>query len=169
VRFEEVHRAVEMLQLQALPAGEEHLGGQPLLPTGELGGRLVHPVGHQRQERARERLARRAPPQQVAEHRVELELAPQRLDHVHHAKGPGVAHPHVRLGGQRLLAREDAQDAPGQSLQGRAVQGVGAAEVVDDLRDGATLVAVPGVLGELVVLDHRAVGVAAASGAQVHA
>jgi hypothetical protein len=63
-------------------------------------------------------------------------------------------HSHVRLGGQRLLAREDPQDAAGQSLQRRAIEFVSAAEVVDDLRDGAALAAVPHVLGELVVLDH---------------
>lgn len=39
VRLEEVHRAVEVLQLERLLAGEEHLFPEPLLPAVELGVR----------------------------------------------------------------------------------------------------------------------------------
>jgi len=49
------------------------------------------------------------------------------------------------------------------------VELVGAAEVVDDLGDGAAALGVPDVLGELVVADLGAVGVLALRDAEVHA
>ena len=56
-----------------------------------------------------------------------------------------------------------------EATQGHTIDLLSWAKVVDDLGDGAALVGIPGILGELVVLDGGAVSILAASGAQVHA
>ena len=62
------------------------------------------------------------------------------------------------LGGQTALNTAIALYESG-ALAKYDVELIGAAEAVDDARDGTALGIVPHVLGELVVLDHRTVGV----------
>src|SRR5262249_20080018 len=59
-------------------------------------------------------------------------------------------------------------NAPGEAQQRFAIQGVGAAKVVDDVGDGAPLGRVPARLGELVVLYGGTVFVVAFGRAQIH-
>ena len=56
-----------------------------------------------------------------------------------------------------------------KSLQRGPIQLVGSTEVVDDSGHCTALGRIPGVLGELIVPDGRAVGIAALRGAQVRA
>src|SRR5215468_2592902 len=60
-------------------------------------------------------------------------------------------------------------DALGEAQQRFAIQGVGAAKVVDDVGGGAPLGRVPARLGELVVLHGGTVFVVAFGRAQIHA
>ena len=60
-------------------------------------------------------------------------------------------------------------DALGEAQQCCAIQGVGAAKVVDDVGGGAPLGRVPARLGELVVLHGGTVFVVAFGRAQIHA
>lgn len=129
----------------------------------------MRPVRDHGQERALEGLARAVPSREIGDHLVDPELAPDRIDGVDRAVGPGVADPHAGLGRDRFLTREHAEDALREALESGAIELVGAAEVVDHLGNGAALLRVPDVLGELVVLDHRAVRVLAPRGAQIHA
>ena len=82
---------------------------------------------------------------------------------MHAAVGPRIAHAHVARAGVVAGGSvcEDAKDALGEAPQLLAIDLVGATEVVDDLRDRAPALGVPGVLGELVVAHLRSVRVAA--------
>ena len=106
---------------------------------------------------------------QLADHAIDSQLVPERLHDVHGAVGPGIEHGNSWLGGHRFLAGEDTQNAAGKATQGHTIDLLGPAKVVDDLADGAALVGIPKILGQLVVLDGGAVCILAASGAQVHA
>jgi hypothetical protein len=88
---------------------------------------------------------------------------------MHGAERPGIEQVNVWLGDHRLLPGADTQNAAGQATQGRTINLFGSAEILNDLGDGAALLGVPGILGELVVLDGGAIGILAASGAQVYA
>ena len=173
VRLEDIHRPVQMVEIEPGPVREEHLALQPLLPTRELGGGPQTAVGHHGEERALEPLPRRAAAQVFGQHGRDAQLLPQRLKDVDAAVRPAIEQAEVqiggRFGGRRRAFPDDARDAAGQALEHGAVERVGPAEVVDHLRDGAALGGVPDVLGELVVLDDGAVSVAPACGPQVHA
>jgi hypothetical protein len=64
---------------------------------------------------------------------------------------------------------QNPTDALRQPLQNIAIQGIGAAEAMDDLALGPLLGRVPDVLGECLILDRRAVSVAAFGAAKIHA
>ena len=169
VRLQQVHRRVEMVQREPLVAGEEDLLAQPLLMAVELRVRPQGPVGDHREQGPLEGLPIPALRRLRGDHLVETELAPQALQHVHAAVRLGVEDPDVRIGGHRVLRGYDAEDAAGEAAQRGGVELIGATEVVDDPRDRTAFHGIPDVLGELVVLDDRAVGVAAPRRSQVHA
>ena len=89
---------------------------------------------------------------QGCDHPVDAQFVPEGLHDVHGAVGPGIDENNPWLSGNRFLAREDAQDTAGQAAQAFAIDFLGPAEVVDDLGDGAALLRIPDILGELVVL-----------------
>jgi hypothetical protein len=60
-------------------------------------------------------------------------------------------------------------DRTAEAGEAITVELIGAAEVVDDLGDGAAALLVPDVLGQLVVAGFGAIVVAALGCAQVHA
>ena len=104
------------------------------------------------------------------EHRRDVQLLPELIEHVDATVRPSVSDGDItRLREERSVIGEDAQDALGQPTQLLSVELIGAAEAVDDLGDSTAALAVPGVLGELVVADLGSVSVATLGGAQVHA
>ncbi len=108
-----------------------------------------------------------------SEHRVDPDLLPELVEDVHATERPAVADTHVAGTGcgshRRLVASDHAQDAGGEASQLIRVEMIGTTEVVDHLRDRAATLGVPDVLGELVVADLAAVGVATLRDPQVHA
>ena len=169
VRLQEVHRPVQVLQLETLAPRQENLLRQPLLVTVELGVRPQRLVGDHREQGPLEGLGRALAPGEVFQDSWDLQLRPEGVEHVRTSIRPALEHTDIRLSCQRLLAREHPQDAARKSAHRLGVDLVPPTEAVDDLGHGTALLGVPDVLGQLVVPDHGAIGVSATDGAQVHA
>jgi len=169
VLLQEIHRPVEMLELEG-PAGREvDLFAEPLLVAVQLGARGEAPVGNHREERP---LQRRVPPFWLHAARNTLPQSPplpEGLQDVEAAVGPGVLEDHVRRGRHHLLGRGPAEDALGEASQPLARLGVHPPEVINDPRLGLARLGVPGVLGQLVVGHRRPIGQSALGLAQEHA
>src|SRR5882672_2404211 len=90
VFLEEVHGAVEVLQLERSTARQVHLFTQPLLPTVQLRVRGERAVGDHREQRPLERLLGAGVLGAALEHRGDVELLPQLLEDVDSAVRPAV-------------------------------------------------------------------------------
>ena len=75
VGLEEVHRPVEVVEVERRPVREEHLGLQPLLPTGELRVGTQTAVGHHGEQGALEPLPGGAPAQVLGQDGRDAQLA----------------------------------------------------------------------------------------------
>ena len=95
----------------------------------------------------------------VAQYAIDAQLLPQVVQSVDAAIRPGIQDAHIRIRGESLLGGQEAEDAMGQTFELLWIELVGTAEVVDDPSGRSALVLVPGVLGELVVVDGGAVAV----------
>ena len=154
-----------MLKVQLLRAGQEHLFAEPLLPAVELRVRCEGSVRDHGEQRELERLLCSLPLLAAGEHGVELEFLPQLAEYVDAAVGPGISDAEIAgtnaLDWCRDILAENAEDASRQPTEHGPVHLIRPAEVVDDLGDGAPLLRVPDVLGELVIAYLGTVGVAA--------
>src|SRR5215831_6300345 len=102
------------------------------------------------------------------------QFLPQRSGHMDDTQRPSPLDVDGLTGGAHLWRDVEAAlthptDALGEAQQRFAIQGVGAAKVVDDVGGGAPLGRVPARLGELVVLHGGTVFVVAFGHAQIHA
>ncbi len=170
VGFQEVHRAVQMLQRQALRARDMDLLLEPLLPAVQLGARRADAIGHHREQCAFHIEAQTARLRLCPDHLVDAQALPQRLQHIHLAVGPrtdqtqiAVASAHDFLG---RAAPKDAGCKLAQALDDRWI--VRAAAVVDYARLGAAPLGGSHVLGQLQVRHRAAVGASLLGLAQIH-
>lgn len=170
VGLQKVHGAVQVLQPQALGARDMHLLLEPLLPAVQLGARRASAVGHHREQGALHIKAQPARLRLGADHLVDAQTLPQRLQHVELAVGPGADQAHVALAGTLdLLGRAAAQDAGGklaQALSHRRV--IGTPAVVEHPRLRAAPLGRPDVLGQLQVRHGAAIATPLLGFAQVH-
>ena len=170
VGLQKVHGAVQVLQRQALGARDVHFLLEPLLPAVQLGARSAGAVGHHREQRALHIKAQAARLRLGADHLVNAQTLPQRLQHVDLTVGPGTDQAHVALAGALdLLGRAAAQDAGGelaQALGHRRV--IGASAVVEHASLRAAPLGRPDVLGQLQIRHGAAVGTSLLGLAQVH-
>ena len=148
-----------MVQLESVGVGQEHFFAEPLLVAVELGVRSQGAVGYHREQSPLQRLARGMGLHGVAQDAIDAQLLPQMVQRVGAAIRPGIQDAHIRLRGESFLGGQEAEDAMGQTLELFWIELVGTAEVVDDPSGRSALVLVPGVLGELVVVDGGAVAV----------
>ena len=174
VGVEEIQRAVQVVQRQR---GGLREGGplcQPVLRAGQFGQGLGEAVRHPRKER---QLMGRTPGStrlQAPQDRANAQCLPQRPGHMDNTQRPRPLDVDSLAGGAHLwrdvnAALTHTTDAPGEAQQRLAIQGVGAAKVVDDMGSGASLDGVPARLGELVVLHQGTIFVVAFGRAQIHA
>ncbi len=174
MRVEEVQGEVALFERERFGLRQVDARGQPVLVTGELGQRLHQAVGDHREQRQLVRGPPLAPPLRAAEDLADAACFPARAYNV---DGPQRAGPFqldlLTRGGELRRRRDavvaDARDTALQAEQRLALLRVGAAEVVNDVRGGMAFGGILAGLGELVVLGDRAVAVAAAGDAQVHA
>ena len=101
---------------------------------------------------------------------VDAQAAPQRIEYVDLAVGPGAHQTQVAArGAHDLLGRAAAQDAGGQLAKPLGdSRVVGTAAVVDHSRLGAASLGHPLVLGQLQVRHRTAVGTTLLGFAQIH-
>ena len=144
----QVHRPVQILQLQGLGASDAHVLGEPLAEAVELGGRSTGAVRHHREPRPLDKEVEAASSHDLRDDLGDPEPAPERFERVDIPVGPGVDHLPARVLGHDVLGRGPAQDAPSEPAQALGDLGVlRTPAVVDDVSLGATLARVPDALG----------------------
>src|SRR5262244_3766751 len=116
----------------------------------------------------------RSPRLQAPQDLANAQFLPQRPGHMDDTQRPSPLDVDGLAGGAYLWRDVDAAlthttDALGEAQQCFAIQGVGAAKVVDDVGGGAPMGRVPARLGELVVLHGGTVFVVAFGRSQIHA
>ena len=160
VPLEEVHRPVEVVQLEPRPTRQPDILAEPLLVAVELGGGSQAAVGHHGE--AGPLHGEGAPRVIASQGRQSLrhpDPLPQLLEDIEVAVGPRVQQRPAGAFGDDLLRGDPAQDASRQRAQPLADLGViGSAEVVDDAGVGSLRRRVPDALRELQVGNRRATG-----------
>ena len=118
VGLQEVHRAVRVLQRQALGARDVDLLLEPLLPAVQLGARCSGAISHHREQRAFDIEAQATRVCLRTDDLVDAQTLPQRQQHVDLAVGPRSHESHDAVpGAHDFLGRAAAQDAGGQLAQ----------------------------------------------------
>ncbi len=138
----------------------------------KAGHRFQRPIGDHHEDGIQQSQRRAFQARLLPQDGVDAQLLPQLLQNPDATEWPSIEQLDCRTILRHhlaLLFLDYAQDTLGKSLQRSDVKLVGSAEVVHDPRHRAAFAGIPGVLGELVVANGRAVGIAALGGAQVHA
>jgi hypothetical protein len=168
-----VARPIELVDLEPLGFGQPGDVGQPALGAGELGAGLVQPVGRHREQGRFVRRAQTGRLEPPAHSPADAELLPQRPRRQHHPELEHLVDLDLRqlawCAERSRIDLDHPVDALDQSLEGLAIDGVGAAEIVHDPGLGALGRGVPDILGQRVVSDGRAVAVPPLGEPQIHA
>ena len=169
VRFEKVHRAVRMVQLQPLASLDAHVFVQPLLMTVPLRRRRAGPVGHHRKQCTFDRKLELACTDELADELRQPYPAPQMFEDMHVPVGPRIEHAPGRVLGDDRFGRAALEDTAGEATQAFGDLGVVAASaVVDDAHTGAFLERVPDTFGDLEMAQGGAIGAGLLGLSQVH-
>ena len=159
VRLQEVHRPIQMMHLQSLAALDPHVLREPLLVAVELRRGRAGAIGHHGEQRPLDGELDLALAGELGDEIGQSHPAPEPIEDVHVAIGPGIGNAHGRVPGHQVLGRaafEDAVGEPAQALGGGGI--VAASAVVDDAHARALLDGVPDALGDLEVAEDGAVG-----------
>jgi hypothetical protein len=144
--------------------------------AGELGARSIQPLRRHGEKGGFMRRFQLLLAHTLLDRFANSELGPHRLGDMN---DPEVEHPinhdigdlnRLAAGGGPIDAAidQDPANTGRQPFQDIAIQAVGTAEAMDDLRLGPLLGLVPHVLGECVILDCRSVSVLPFGAAKVH-
>ena len=158
VRLEEVHGAVELVQLQPLRPVDMRIFLEPLLMTVELRGRGAGAIGDQGEQGALN-IESEMPRAGLLPHDgVNAELLPDGFEDVEVAVGPSADQAPVATGADDLFRRASAQDALGQPAQPLDdFWIVGAPAVMNDARLRPSLRGIPDILRQLQVGHDAAI------------
>lgn len=158
VRFQEVHGAVKLVQLQSLRPFDMRVFLEPLLMAVEFRGRGAGAVGDQGEQGALDVKPEMPRPGLLPHDGVDAELLPDGVEDVEVAVGPGADQAPLAAGADDLFRRAAAQDALGQPTQPLDHVGiVGAPAVMDNAGLRPSLGGIPDVLRQLQVGHDAAI------------
>ena len=103
VRLEEVHRAVQVMQLQCPAPLDAHVLGEPLFVAVQLRRRRTGAIGDHGEQRALDGELELAVVEQLADELGQSDLSPQVFEHIDVAVGPGVDHAQRGVIGDELF------------------------------------------------------------------
>ena len=173
---EEIERAVELVDRQLARFRQPGDVGQPAGGATELRAGVVQTLRRHGEQRQLVRRGQVSAVHAGADGLADAEFLPQGAGDQCDAEVEDGVDLDLRDGGLAAdrqgasgIGVDDALDAGDQTLQGGAVELVGAAEAVHHPRFGALGLGVPVVLGEGVVGDRGAVAVTPLGDAQIHA
>src|SRR5262249_36506076 len=95
--LEEIHRPIEVLELERLGALDTNVLPEPLLVTVKLGRWSQRPVGHHGEQRSLDVEPEVPPAQHFADHPVYAEAAPELLQHIEIPVAIGLDEPPERV------------------------------------------------------------------------
>jgi hypothetical protein len=159
VRFQEVHGAVELVQLEILRSLDVRVFLAPLLMAVQLRGRRAGAVGDEGEQRPLDIESEVPRAGSLPHDGVDPQLLPEGFEDVEVAVGPGADRAPMATGADDLFPRAPAQDAlgqPAQTLDDFRI--VGSTAVMDDARLRSSLAGVPDVLRQLQLGHDAAVG-----------